>query len=73
MDRFVSSFSTPSVQLIYGDRTTHVGGTDVFNVVFIGAGNIMFGGSAFSHLSHPNSSSPGSDEGPWNHSFRFEQ
>lgn len=38
------------------DRTTHVGGTDVFNVVFIGAGNIMFG----------------SDEGPWNHSFRFE-
>ncbi|EIW69432.1 hypothetical protein TREMEDRAFT_43977 [Tremella mesenterica DSM 1558] len=27
-----------------------------FNVVFIGAGNIMFG----------------SDEGPWNHSFRFE-
>lgn len=38
------------------DKTTHVGGTDNFNVVFIGAGNIMFG----------------SDEGPWNHSFRFE-
>ncbi|KAF9053619.1 hypothetical protein BDZ89DRAFT_1153347 [Hymenopellis radicata] len=28
----------------------------IFNVVFVGAGNIMFG----------------SDEGPWNHSFRFE-
>jgi len=38
------------------DKVTHVGGTDNFNVVFIGAGNIMFG----------------SDEGPWNHSFRFE-
>ncbi|KAG5646651.1 hypothetical protein DXG03_002641 [Asterophora parasitica] len=34
----------------------HVGGTDDFNVLFIGAGNIMFG----------------SDEGPWNHSFRLE-
>jgi len=31
-------------------------GHDDFNVVFVGAGNIMFG----------------SDEGPWNHSFRFE-
>ncbi|KAF8321646.1 hypothetical protein DL93DRAFT_2163246 [Clavulina sp. PMI_390] len=29
---------------------------DVFNIIFIGAGNIMFG----------------SDEGPWNHSFRLE-
>jgi predicted dehydrogenase len=38
------------------DKTSHVGGSDDFNVVFIGAGNIMFG----------------SDEGPWNHSFRFE-
>lgn len=32
------------------------GATGDFNVVFVGAGNIMFG----------------SDEGPWNHSFRFE-
>jgi len=38
------------------DKVCHVGGSDDFNVVFIGAGNIMFG----------------SDEGPWNHSFRFE-
>ncbi|KAI6132097.1 putative oxidoreductase C terminal-domain-containing protein [Pisolithus croceorrhizus] len=43
-------------RLVPMDKTTHVGGTDNFNVVFIGAGNIMFG----------------SDEGPWNHSFRFE-
>jgi len=32
-------------------------GTEPFNVVLVGAGNIMFG----------------SDEGPWNHSFRLEQ
>lgn len=38
------------------DRVTHIGGVDEFNVVFIGAGNIMFG----------------SKEGPWNHSFRLE-
>jgi len=38
------------------DKTSHIGGSDDFNVVFVGAGNIMFG----------------SDEGPWNHSFRFE-
>ncbi|KAF8636488.1 hypothetical protein AX17_003303 [Amanita inopinata Kibby_2008] len=38
------------------DKASHVGGSDDFNVVFVGAGNIMFG----------------SDEGPWNHSFRFE-
>jgi predicted dehydrogenase len=38
------------------DKAIHVGGSDDFNVVFVGAGNIMFG----------------SDEGPWNHSFRFE-
>lgn len=38
------------------DKTTHVAGGDDFNVVFIGAGNIMFG----------------SEEGPWNHSFRLE-
>ncbi|KAF8163246.1 putative oxidoreductase C terminal-domain-containing protein [Crassisporium funariophilum] len=43
-------------RLVPMDRVTHVGGSDDFNVVFIGAGNIMFG----------------SDEGPWNHSFRFE-
>ncbi|KAF8902080.1 putative oxidoreductase C terminal-domain-containing protein [Gymnopilus junonius] len=43
-------------RLLPMDKTTHVRGTDDFNVVFIGAGNIMFG----------------SDEGPWNHSFRLE-
>ncbi|KAH7890859.1 putative oxidoreductase C terminal-domain-containing protein [Phlebopus sp. FC_14] len=43
-------------RLVPMDKATHVGGTDDFNVVFVGAGNIMFG----------------SDEGPWNHSFRFE-
>lgn len=37
------------------DKITPLSGDD-FPVVFIGAGNIMFG----------------SDEGPWNHSFRFE-
>ncbi|TFK76507.1 hypothetical protein BDN72DRAFT_240715 [Pluteus cervinus] len=37
-------------------RTEHIGGVDRFNVLFIGAGNIMFG----------------SPEGPWNHSFRLE-
>ncbi|TDL24801.1 hypothetical protein BD410DRAFT_62189 [Rickenella mellea] len=39
------------------DQPTAVCGTGDFNVVFIGAGNVMFG----------------SDEGPWNHSLRFEQ
>ncbi|KAJ8487223.1 hypothetical protein ONZ45_g14414 [Pleurotus djamor] len=43
-------------RLIPMDKTVHIGGSDDFNVVFIGAGNIMFG----------------SDEGPWNHSFRLE-
>ncbi|CAA7271756.1 unnamed protein product [Cyclocybe aegerita] len=43
-------------RLIPMDRVHQVPGSDDFNVVFIGAGNIMFG----------------SDEGPWNHSFRFE-
>ncbi|KAJ7582770.1 putative oxidoreductase C terminal-domain-containing protein [Mycena floridula] len=43
-------------RLVPMDRTVHIGGSDDFNVLFIGAGNIMFG----------------SDEGPWNHSFRFE-
>jgi len=38
------------------DKALQVGGSDDFNVLFVGAGNIMFG----------------SDEGPWNHSFRFE-
>ncbi|KZT42091.1 NAD binding dehydrogenase [Sistotremastrum suecicum HHB10207 ss-3] len=41
--------------LVRIDKITPLSGED-FNVVFIGAGNIMFG----------------SDEGPWNHSFRFE-
>ncbi|THU86402.1 hypothetical protein K435DRAFT_731414 [Dendrothele bispora CBS 962.96] len=43
-------------KLVPMDKTTHLPGSDDFNVLFIGAGNIMFG----------------SDEGPWNHSFRFE-
>lgn len=54
-----TSSRRPSIdpaRLIAMDKTSHVGGSDDFNVVFIGAGNIMFG----------------SDEGPWNHSFRFE-
>jgi len=38
------------------DKLGAIGGSGDFNVVFIGAGNIMFG----------------SPEGPWNHSFRFE-
>ncbi|KAA1469526.1 hypothetical protein DENSPDRAFT_772653 [Dentipellis sp. KUC8613] len=43
-------------RLIPMDKATHLQGSDDFNVVFVGAGNIMFG----------------SDEGPWNHSFRLE-
>ncbi|PIL24030.1 hypothetical protein GSI_13781 [Ganoderma sinense ZZ0214-1] len=54
-----TSSRRPSIdpsRLIPIDKATQIGGTTDFNVVFIGAGNIMFG----------------SDEGPWNHSFRFE-
>ncbi|PPQ78079.1 hypothetical protein CVT25_015613 [Psilocybe cyanescens] len=43
-------------RLVSMDKTSAIPGSDDFNVVFIGAGNIMFG----------------SDEGPWNHSFRLE-
>lgn len=43
-------------KLVRMDKVSQIAGHDDFNVVFIGAGNIMFG----------------SDEGPWNHSFRFE-
>ncbi|EPT06209.1 hypothetical protein FOMPIDRAFT_1021223 [Fomitopsis schrenkii] len=43
-------------RLVPMDKTHHLAGPDDFNVLFVGAGNIMFG----------------SDEGPWNHSFRFE-
>ncbi|KAJ6550193.1 putative oxidoreductase C terminal-domain-containing protein [Mycena capillaripes] len=43
-------------RLIPMDKAIHISGSDDFNVLFIGAGNVMFG----------------SDEGPWNHSFRFE-
>ncbi|KAG7098214.1 hypothetical protein E1B28_000182 [Marasmius oreades] len=43
-------------RLVPMDKTMHIGGSDEFNVLFIGAGNIMFG----------------SPEGPWNHSFRLE-
>ncbi|KIJ44101.1 hypothetical protein M422DRAFT_228745 [Sphaerobolus stellatus SS14] len=43
--------------LVPMDKTVAATGAgDNFNVIFIGAGNIMFG----------------SDEGPWNHSFRLE-
>ncbi|KAF9069944.1 putative oxidoreductase C terminal-domain-containing protein [Rhodocollybia butyracea] len=59
-DRRGSSFSRRDSidprKLVPMDKMTHISGTDDFNVVFVGAGNIMFG----------------SDEGPWNHSFRFE-
>ncbi|KAJ3763492.1 putative oxidoreductase C terminal-domain-containing protein [Lentinula raphanica] len=59
-DRRGSSFSRRDSidprKLVPMDKMTHISGTDDFNVVFIGAGNIMFG----------------SEEGPWNHSFRFE-
>ncbi|KAJ3883725.1 putative oxidoreductase C terminal-domain-containing protein [Lentinula edodes] len=59
-DRRGSSFSRRDSidprKLVPMDKMTHISGTDDFNVVFVGAGNIMFG----------------SEEGPWNHSFRFE-
>ncbi|KAF7322933.1 hypothetical protein HMN09_00072800 [Mycena chlorophos] len=60
-DRRASGISSrrPSIdpwRLVPMDKVTHISGSDDFNVLFIGAGNIMFG----------------SDEGPWNHSFRFE-
>ncbi|RPD66176.1 hypothetical protein L226DRAFT_455263 [Lentinus tigrinus ALCF2SS1-7] len=54
-----ASSRRPSIdpsRLVPMDKAHHIGGSDDFNVVFVGAGNIMFG----------------SDEGPWNHSFRFE-
>jgi len=43
-------------KLIPMGKTFQIPGSFDFNVVFVGAGNIMFG----------------SDEGPWNHSFRLE-
>ncbi|KAH8833804.1 putative oxidoreductase C terminal-domain-containing protein [Flagelloscypha sp. PMI_526] len=43
-------------KLIRMDHTDQLAGSTDFNVVFVGAGNIMFG----------------SPEGPWNHSFRLE-
>ncbi|PPR03522.1 hypothetical protein CVT24_007008 [Panaeolus cyanescens] len=48
--------SMDPAKLIPMGRADALVGTNQFNVVFVGAGNIMFG----------------SDEGPWNHSFRFE-
>ncbi|KAI0046694.1 hypothetical protein FA95DRAFT_1493597 [Auriscalpium vulgare] len=48
--------SIDPLRLIPMDKAVHIAGSDDFNVVFVGAGNIMFG----------------SEEGPWNHSFRFE-
>ncbi|KAI0341581.1 hypothetical protein BDW22DRAFT_249477 [Trametopsis cervina] len=50
------SMSIDPSKLIPMDKTFASTGSGDFNVVFVGAGNIMFG----------------SDEGPWNHSFRFE-
>ncbi|KAI0690570.1 putative oxidoreductase C terminal-domain-containing protein [Cytidiella melzeri] len=50
------SMSIDPSKLIRMDKTLASAGSGDFNVVFVGAGNIMFG----------------SDEGPWNHSFRFE-
>ncbi|CAL1704541.1 unnamed protein product [Somion occarium] len=60
LERRSSAMSSrrPSIdpsRLVPMDKTTAHTGNE-FNVVFVGAGNIMFG----------------SDEGPWNHSFRFE-
>ncbi|OBZ75935.1 Uncharacterized protein UNK4.17 [Grifola frondosa] len=52
MDKFSLSNSLQAERGL----ASHIGGANDFNVVFVGAGNIMFG----------------SDEGPWNHSFRFE-
>ena len=63
------------------DRASHIGGTSDFNVVFVGAGNIMFGepmgllrsdGLELTHTCYVLVAA-GSPEGPWNHSFRFEQ
>ncbi|TFY80995.1 hypothetical protein EWM64_g3014 [Hericium alpestre] len=57
--RFSDASRRPSIdpsRLIPMDKATHLGGHQDFNVVFVGAGNIMFG----------------SEEGPWNHSFRLE-
>lgn len=55
-------------------RTVHIGGSDNFNVVFVGAGNIMFGQSRCSIYCETSFSIHlGSEDGPWNHSFRFEQ
>ncbi|OSX65282.1 hypothetical protein POSPLADRAFT_1135040 [Postia placenta MAD-698-R-SB12] len=54
-----TSSRRPSIdpsRLLPMDKASAIAGTNDFNVLFIGAGNIMFG----------------SDEGPWNHSFRFE-
>lgn len=48
--------SIDPTKLMPMDKVSHLSGSGDFNVVFVGAGNIMFG----------------SDEGPWNHSFRFE-
>jgi len=57
--RASQSSRRPSIdpwRLMPMDKVTHISGSNDFNIVFVGAGNIMFG----------------SDEGPWNHSFRLE-
>jgi len=48
--------SIDPTKLVPMDKTSAIAGGGDFNVVFVGAGNIMFG----------------SPEGPWNHSFRLE-
>ncbi|KAG6832363.1 hypothetical protein H0H92_002631 [Tricholoma furcatifolium] len=59
-------------RLIPMDKVSHIGGSDDFNVVFIGAGNIMFGKYQRQFSIYVLTPPLGSDEGPWNHSFRFE-
>ncbi|KAF4577227.1 hypothetical protein EYR36_005214 [Pleurotus pulmonarius] len=60
-NRPILSTRRPSIdpaRLVPMDKMVRLKGKDNFKVVFIGAGNIMFGSC--------------SDEGPWNHSFRLE-
>ena len=56
--RAYGQVSIPSVQVFHAflifatpSRTHHIGGSDDFNVVFVGAGNIMFGASPPRHIS----------------------
>jgi hypothetical protein len=64
--------SIDPAHLVRIDRVTPLPGDD-FPVVFVGAGNIMFGMLPVYVLLYHLMPSVGSPEGPWNHSFRFEQ